>query len=72
MNITQEVIEIIKNRRNTKAFKDSEVPDEDIKILLDAAIWAPNHRNTEPWRFVVIRKNAEMKSRIGEGLVRLQ
>ncbi len=72
MNITQEVIEIIKNRRNTKAFTDSEVPDEDIKILLDAAVWAPNHRNTEPWRFVVIRKNAEMKSRIAEGLVRLQ
>ena len=72
MTITQEVIGIIKNRRNTKEFTDSEVRDEDIKTLLEAAVWAPNHRNTEPWRFVVVRKNAEMKSLIGEGLVSLQ
>ena len=72
MTITQEVIDTIKNRRNTKEFTDFEVQDEDIKMLLDAAVWAPNHRNTEPWRFVVVRKNAEIKSRIAEGLVNLQ
>lgn len=29
------------------------IPDEVIMQLLENATWAPNHKNTEPWRFVV-------------------
>jgi len=31
------------------------ITDEDIKFILEAANWAPTHKRTEPWRFVVIR-----------------
>ena len=51
-----EIIQIIKERRNTKNFVDKDVAKIDIETLLDAAIWAPNHRDTQPLRFVVIDK----------------
>jgi nitroreductase len=28
--------------------------DEDISLLLEAANWAPTHKRSEPWRYVVI------------------
>jgi nitroreductase len=36
-------------------FTDEPVSDEQILTLLEAANWAPTHRMTEPWRFIVIR-----------------
>lgn len=47
--------EIIKNRRATppKFLSRKEVSKEVIQQLLENANWAPNHKNTEPWRFKV-------------------
>ncbi|MDG1848989.1 MAG: nitroreductase [Flavobacteriales bacterium] len=46
---------LIKNRRNVKPqfFSGEIIPDKLIKELLESANWAPSHRYTEPWRFVV-------------------
>jgi nitroreductase len=38
-------------RRNVKAFLPAPVPRDLIASLVDLAVWAPNHRLTEPWRF---------------------
>jgi nitroreductase len=27
---------------------------KDVEELIDAAVWAPNHRFTQPWRFFVV------------------
>mmetsp|Transcript_96220 Transcript_96220/g.310667 ORF Transcript_96220/g.310667 Transcript_96220/m.310667 type:complete len:272 (-) Transcript_96220:64-879(-) len=35
------------------------ITDEDIQLLLDGANWAPTHKRTEPWRFVVFRGEAQ-------------
>lgn len=53
--------EIIKNRRTTKPtfFTDEKLRDEDIKEMLEAANWAPTHKLTEPWRFIVFSENAK-------------
>ena len=56
----QKIINLVKSRRNTKNFKDQEVPRRLIEILLDSAVWAPNHRNTEPWKFFVVGKDSEV------------
>jgi nitroreductase len=47
--------EIIKNRRATppKFLSNREISKEVIQQLLENANWAPNHKNTEPWRFRV-------------------
>jgi nitroreductase len=46
--------EIIELRRSIKKFTDRAVTREEIETLLDAAILAPNHRLTRPWRFYVL------------------
>jgi nitroreductase len=53
-----DVIEAIRTRRTTKAYRADEVSDEVITRVLDAAVWAPNHRLTEPWEFIVVRGEA--------------
>ena len=60
------VYEAIFGRRMTKEFTDAEVPREAIERMLDAAIWAPNHRLTEPWRFFVLEKDSPARERIAD------
>ena len=72
MSITKEVLNIIKNRRNTKRFTNQEINKSDIKIILESGTWAPNHRNTEPWRFVVINKYSDLKLQIANEVIQLQ
>lgn len=38
--------------------KGKSASDEDIKLMLEAANWAPTHKRTEPWRFVVFKGKA--------------
>jgi len=49
------------NRRtiNPLHFTGEFVSDSDIKEMLNCANWAPTHKLTEPWRFVVFSKNAK-------------
>lgn len=44
----------IARRVSTRAFQDRPVPREAIARLLGAAVRAPNHKLTEPWRFAVL------------------
>lgn len=64
-----DVLEWIKGRRSIKAFRPDPVPREVVERLLDAAVWAPNHKMTEPWRFYVLgpeskRRFAELRRRL--------
>lgn len=36
-------------------YHDTEIPQDLIMEILENANWAPNHKKTEPWRFIVIR-----------------
>lgn len=44
----------IHTRRSIKRFTDRAVSKAEIEELLEAAVQAPNHRMTEPWRFHVV------------------
>lgn len=57
MNLQQ----LIKERRSIASYQDKQVSIELIKDLLDIAIWVPNHKITEPWRFVFIQGDAKKK-----------
>jgi len=46
------VEEIIRSRRSIKRFKKDPISLDTIKELLDIAVWAPNHKMREPWRFI--------------------
>ena len=51
-------LEAIESRRSIKEFTDRPVTRQAIERLLGAAVQAPNHRMTEPWRFYVLGPEA--------------
>jgi len=53
-----DVLEAIHTRRTIKSYRPDPVPRAVIERVLEAAVWAPNHRLTEPWEFVVVTGTA--------------
>ena len=49
--------ETLKGRRTINVYLDRDVPRQLVLDAIEAAIWAPNHRMTEPWRFILMGKN---------------
>jgi len=49
-----ETYQAILTRRSIRAFAPDPVPDPLIARLLEAAMYAPSARNTQPWHFIVI------------------
>lgn len=56
---------IFTERFSCRSFLKKEVPEEYIKVILNAGIWAPSAGNLQPWRFLVI-KNRELKEKLTE------
>lgn len=52
------ILEAIRARRSVKDFTPRPVSREQFEQLLEAAVQAPNHRMTEPWRFYVLGPKA--------------
>ncbi len=60
------VLEAIRSRRNVREFTDEPVAVDDLKTIIEAATWAPNHRHTEPWRFIVLAKDGEVRKHVAQ------
>ncbi|CAM0496379.1 nitroreductase family protein [Thermoanaerobacter kivui] len=50
-----EVISAIKTRRSIRKFKPEQIKDEELNLILEAAIYAPSGHNEQPWHFTVIQ-----------------
>jgi nitroreductase len=50
-----EVMEAIRQRNSIRAYEDRPVPEEELLKVLDAARLAPSGRNSQAWKFVVVR-----------------
>ena len=60
------VYHAIYGRRSAWKFSEQPVDRMAIERMLDAAIWAPNHRLTEPWRFFVLEQGSPERIRAAE------
>ena len=60
------VYEALYKRRMSWTFEDKPVPRDALDRMLDAAVWAPNHRLNEPWRFFVIPKESPTRERVAD------
>lgn len=49
-----DILEIIYNRRTVHSYADAKVPQDILLSGLRAAIHAPNHKLTYPWRFFIL------------------
>lgn len=63
-----DVIEAIQNRRAVRKFSDRPVPDDVIHAILGAGRRSQSSKNTQPWRFLVIRDPSmlETLSKLGD------
>lgn len=55
--------EVIRDRRSTPSFDGADIPDADLRTILEAGLAAPSGYNVQPWRFVVVQ-SAEQKKRL--------
>ena len=62
-----ELFDAIQGRKSIRRFKQTPVPDEDIRKILDAGRWAPSANNTQPWSFLVI-KDKELLKQMAEAV----
>jgi len=53
-----DAIDAILTRRSIRHFNPQPVPEEEIQVLLKAAMYAPSAGNAQPWHFVVIDERA--------------
>ena len=60
------VYHAIYNRRSAWKFSDEPVDMMAIERMLDAAVWAPNHRLTEPWRFFVLEQGSPERAKAAD------
>lgn len=61
-----DTFDAIARRASVRVFRPDPVPADAVLRLLEAAVRAPNHKLTEPWRFVVVtgegrRRFAELR-----------
>lgn len=61
MNISK----IIRERRSIRRYKEGPINDSDLKMVLEAARWAPSGLNNQPWRFGVIREKEKKDALAG-------
>ena len=61
-----EMLEAIQSRRSRGKMRADAPPRELIEQVLQAAVHAPNHHDTQPWRFFVLTNDA--RAQFGESL----
>jgi nitroreductase len=67
---SDDMLTSIKSRRSAGKLHAQRAPTrEQIELLLEACTWAPNHKLTNPWRFIVIA--GEARKTMGEMYKRL-
>lgn len=64
-----DVFEAIKGRRSVRKYKPELVPEDLVKKILEAAVWAPSGSNIQTWNFIVIKdkKVLDMVRKISPG-----
>lgn len=61
----QVVLEAIKSRRTVREFTPEPVSEEALQEILEAGRWAPSGKNTQPWRFIVV-KDKELRAKLAQ------
>lgn len=58
-----EINELIRQRRTIypEQFSTRKVHKEQIELILNNALWAPTHGNTQPWRFKVFTEDGRQR-----------
>ena len=55
------MLEILRDRRSIRRYKDRQIEEEKIEQLKEAALRAPSSRGINPWRFVFVTDRAVLE-----------
>lgn len=66
------LIEVIKERRSIRSFKNDNVSLQDLNEILEAGILAPSAKNRQPWFFHIINDECTKKMLIKELYIEMQ
>ena len=50
------LVPLFLERWSPRAFDESTVPEADLRVMFEAASWAPSAFNSQPWRFLYARR----------------
>lgn len=59
------LLELAKTRRSVRKIKPDPLPDEYVEKIIEVARWAPSGGNSQPWQFIVVKKD-ELRKKIFE------
>jgi nitroreductase len=62
-----DLLKAIQERRSVRKYKDTPVPDEIIREILETARRSPSWANTQVWRFIVV-KDQKIKEQLRDAL----
>lgn len=60
-----DIFELIKSRRSIRRYKEEAPPLELIKKSIEAALYAPSARNSQPWSFIIVKNRETIKKLSG-------
>jgi nitroreductase len=65
LEVTESFFEVVEKRRAIRRYKEYDIPEEDLKKILEAARLAPSADNSQPWRFIIVKdqKTKELLAR---------
>lgn len=55
-----ETIKTILARKSTRSYKEEQLPDSDLELLINAAIHAPTGGNSQSWKFTVVQNREKL------------
>jgi nitroreductase len=50
-----DVIKVIKNRRSVRLYRDEQIKEEELQIIVESGLWAPSGHNAQPWHITVVQ-----------------
>ena len=59
-----ELKDVMETRRSIRHYNDKEVPLEVIQDILNCGILAPSAHNRQPWSFIIVEQDKELKKKI--------
>ncbi len=59
------ILEVIRNRRSVRKYKDKPIPEEALLRVLEAARLAPSGSNFQPWKFIIV-KDKSLKEKLAQ------
>ncbi len=69
IKIEDKIIDPIKNRWSPVIFSDKNIDNETMRVLFEAARWAPSSYNDQPWRYVYAHRGSSEFNKIVDGLM---